>query len=272
MALGELASAAPTSGGVGLPRTRVVIALIYCSSTFGHTRWPLPDTATSWLGLLAVSISYDTNATPHSRVSDANTVSTIAVRSNPPFPSLNTWLTYAHLRLSRPLTGDAPSRLRRQHRLALAASISPLPGKHTASTSACCCRMSSSAVSRRGCLRGCRPVTSCSTFCGRTFTVREGFALTQSCSLCFGVIIALPVATPKEYMNSASYAFGGWENTVGYPDGFAFILGMLTGMVYFLRTRIMLTHCTQCTGRLGKLLNAALQVYIRELLQSLQVI
>jgi hypothetical protein len=50
-------------------------------------------------------------------------------------------------------------------------------------------------------------------------------------SLCLGVIIALPVATPQQYKNTAKYAFGDWTNTSGYPDGFAFILGMLAGEI-----------------------------------------
>ncbi|GBE87110.1 Uncharacterized amino-acid permease [Sparassis crispa] len=45
--------------------------------------------------------------------------------------------------------------------------------------------------------------------------------------LCLAVIIALPAATPKEYMNSASYAFGGFVNMNGWSDGFAFILSFL---------------------------------------------
>ncbi|KAF9237249.1 amino acid/polyamine transporter I [Melanogaster broomeanus] len=45
--------------------------------------------------------------------------------------------------------------------------------------------------------------------------------------LCFVVIIALPVATPGELKNSASYVFGNFTNVSGWPDGFAFILGLL---------------------------------------------
>ncbi|KAJ7268721.1 amino acid permease-domain-containing protein [Mycena haematopus] len=41
------------------------------------------------------------------------------------------------------------------------------------------------------------------------------------------VIIALPVATPKRFHNSASFAFGHFENTSGWPDGYAFILSFL---------------------------------------------
>jgi len=41
------------------------------------------------------------------------------------------------------------------------------------------------------------------------------------------VIIALPVATPKELHNSASFAFGHFENTSGWTDGYAFIMSFL---------------------------------------------
>ncbi|EIN05728.1 APC amino acid permease [Punctularia strigosozonata HHB-11173 SS5] len=45
--------------------------------------------------------------------------------------------------------------------------------------------------------------------------------------LVLGIIIAVPAATPKEFHNSASYAFGGFTNFNGWPDGFAFILSFL---------------------------------------------
>ncbi|OJA10854.1 hypothetical protein AZE42_06122 [Rhizopogon vesiculosus] len=45
--------------------------------------------------------------------------------------------------------------------------------------------------------------------------------------LCFVVIIALPIATPSEYRNSASFAFGDFTNLDGWPSGFAFILSLL---------------------------------------------
>ncbi|KAJ7902108.1 amino acid/polyamine transporter I [Mycena olivaceomarginata] len=41
------------------------------------------------------------------------------------------------------------------------------------------------------------------------------------------VIIALPVATPKQFHNSASFAFGHFENTSGWSDGYAFIMSFL---------------------------------------------
>ncbi|KAG9311034.1 amino acid/polyamine transporter I [Chiua virens] len=46
--------------------------------------------------------------------------------------------------------------------------------------------------------------------------------------LCFAVIIGLPAATPKESMNSASYALGNFSNVNGWPNGYAFILSFLS--------------------------------------------
>jgi len=45
--------------------------------------------------------------------------------------------------------------------------------------------------------------------------------------LCLAVIIALPAATPSEYRNSASYAFGNFDNLNGWTNGYAFILSFL---------------------------------------------
>ncbi|KAI0297037.1 amino acid/polyamine transporter I [Multifurca ochricompacta] len=45
--------------------------------------------------------------------------------------------------------------------------------------------------------------------------------------LCFVVIIALPIATPNELKNSASYALGNFTNLYDWPNGFAFILSFL---------------------------------------------
>ncbi|KAH7925223.1 amino acid transporter [Leucogyrophana mollusca] len=45
--------------------------------------------------------------------------------------------------------------------------------------------------------------------------------------LCLAIIVALPVATPPEFKNSASYALGNFTNTSGWPSGFAFIVGLL---------------------------------------------
>ncbi|KAJ7219749.1 amino acid/polyamine transporter I [Mycena rebaudengoi] len=41
------------------------------------------------------------------------------------------------------------------------------------------------------------------------------------------VIIALPATAPKELHNSASFALGHFENSSGWPDGYAFILSFL---------------------------------------------
>lgn len=45
--------------------------------------------------------------------------------------------------------------------------------------------------------------------------------------LCFVVIIGLPLATPKQYMNTPSFALGSFDNLNGWPDGFAFILSFI---------------------------------------------
>ncbi|TDL24692.1 APC amino acid permease [Rickenella mellea] len=45
--------------------------------------------------------------------------------------------------------------------------------------------------------------------------------------LCFAIIIALPIATPNEFKNSASYALKGFENLNGWPNSFAFILSFI---------------------------------------------
>ncbi|KXN86792.1 hypothetical protein AN958_09643 [Leucoagaricus sp. SymC.cos] len=41
------------------------------------------------------------------------------------------------------------------------------------------------------------------------------------------VIIALPIATPREFVNKASFAFGHFDNVSGWPNGYAFILSFL---------------------------------------------
>lgn len=46
-------------------------------------------------------------------------------------------------------------------------------------------------------------------------------------SLCFVVIVGLPLATPKQYMNTPSFALGSFDNLNGWPDGFAFILSFI---------------------------------------------
>ncbi|CAE6518491.1 unnamed protein product, partial [Rhizoctonia solani] len=45
--------------------------------------------------------------------------------------------------------------------------------------------------------------------------------------LFFGVLIALPAATPSEFMNTASFALGDFTNLSTYPAGFAYILSWL---------------------------------------------
>ncbi|KAG1803597.1 amino acid/polyamine transporter I [Suillus plorans] len=46
-------------------------------------------------------------------------------------------------------------------------------------------------------------------------------------SLCFIIIIALPIATPPDYRNSAKFALGEFTNLAGWPSGFAFILSLM---------------------------------------------
>ncbi|KAG1722545.1 amino acid/polyamine transporter I, partial [Suillus paluster] len=52
------------------------------------------------------------------------------------------------------------------------------------------------------------------------------YTLVNLC-LCFIVIIALPIATPHEYRNTASFALGNFTNLDGWPSGFAFILSLM---------------------------------------------
>ncbi|KAF9004593.1 amino acid/polyamine transporter I [Cyathus striatus] len=46
--------------------------------------------------------------------------------------------------------------------------------------------------------------------------------------LCLAVIIAIPAATPHEFMNNAKYAFGNFTNLSGWNNGYAFILSFLS--------------------------------------------
>ncbi|KAF7984560.1 hypothetical protein HWV62_13765 [Athelia sp. TMB] len=46
-------------------------------------------------------------------------------------------------------------------------------------------------------------------------------------ALILAVLIGLPATTPKEFMNSASYAFGNFDDVSAWPNGFAFILSFL---------------------------------------------
>jgi len=45
--------------------------------------------------------------------------------------------------------------------------------------------------------------------------------------LVLAIIIGLPAATPKEFKNTAKFAFGDFENFNGWPSGYAFILSFL---------------------------------------------
>ncbi|CEL55192.1 putative amino-acid permease C15C4,04c OS=Schizosaccharomyces pombe (strain 972 / ATCC 24843) GN=SPBC15C4.04c PE=3 SV=1 [Rhizoctonia solani AG-1 IB] len=55
----------------------------------------------------------------------------------------------------------------------------------------------------------------------------QSFYVVLNLILFFGVLIALPIATPTEYMNSASFALGDFTNLSTYPAGFAYILSWL---------------------------------------------
>ncbi|EIW55875.1 APC amino acid permease [Trametes versicolor FP-101664 SS1] len=55
----------------------------------------------------------------------------------------------------------------------------------------------------------------------------QGIYVVLNILLCFAIIVALPIATPHEFKNSASYAFGGFANFNGWPNGFAFVLSFL---------------------------------------------
>jgi len=45
--------------------------------------------------------------------------------------------------------------------------------------------------------------------------------------LILAMFIGLPIATPKEFKNTAKYAFGDFENFNGWPSGYAFVLSFL---------------------------------------------
>ncbi|OCH88546.1 APC amino acid permease [Obba rivulosa] len=55
----------------------------------------------------------------------------------------------------------------------------------------------------------------------------QNFGMVLNITLCLAIIIALPAATPKEFRNSPSFAFGGFDNLYGWPNGWAFIMGFL---------------------------------------------
>jgi len=55
----------------------------------------------------------------------------------------------------------------------------------------------------------------------------QSFYVVLNLILFFGVMVALPAATPSEFMNPASYALGDFTNLSTYPSGFAFFLSWL---------------------------------------------
>ncbi|KAJ7683253.1 amino acid/polyamine transporter I [Mycena rosella] len=61
----------------------------------------------------------------------------------------------------------------------------------------------------------------------KTIARLQHFYVFLNIALFLVVIIVLPITTPKELHNSASFAFGRFENTSGWNDGYAFILSFL---------------------------------------------
>ncbi|KAF8999307.1 amino acid/polyamine transporter I [Cyathus striatus] len=55
----------------------------------------------------------------------------------------------------------------------------------------------------------------------------QPYSITLNILLFVALLIALPVATPPEFKNSASFAFGNFENLSLWPSGFAFMLSWL---------------------------------------------
>ncbi|TFK86126.1 APC amino acid permease [Polyporus arcularius HHB13444] len=55
----------------------------------------------------------------------------------------------------------------------------------------------------------------------------QGFYIAFNVLLCLAVIISLAVATPSDFRNSASFAFGGFTSLYDWPNGFAFVLSFL---------------------------------------------
>ncbi|EMD30987.1 hypothetical protein CERSUDRAFT_120199 [Gelatoporia subvermispora B] len=45
--------------------------------------------------------------------------------------------------------------------------------------------------------------------------------------LCVAIVVALPSATPREFMNTPTYALTGYANLYGWPEGWGFILSFL---------------------------------------------
>ncbi|KAL7284284.1 hypothetical protein ACG7TL_001567 [Trametes sanguinea] len=55
----------------------------------------------------------------------------------------------------------------------------------------------------------------------------QGVYVVLNILLILAIIIALPAATPPEFKNTASFAFKGFVNFSGWPNGFAFVLSFL---------------------------------------------
>ncbi|KZV65292.1 amino acid transporter [Peniophora sp. CONT] len=69
--------------------------------------------------------------------------------------------------------------------------------------------------------------TICSVGAVKYIARVQSLITTLNVVLALVVIIALPAATPQKFKNTAAYAFGGFENFSGWPDGFAFLLSFL---------------------------------------------
>ncbi|KIY62151.1 amino acid transporter [Cylindrobasidium torrendii FP15055 ss-10] len=63
---------------------------------------------------------------------------------------------------------------------------------------------------------------------GTTILARlQSFYVVLNILLCLAVIVALPICTPAEYKNTASFALGEFVNLDGWPNGYAFIMSFL---------------------------------------------
>ncbi|KAG1743357.1 amino acid/polyamine transporter I [Suillus occidentalis] len=65
------------------------------------------------------------------------------------------------------------------------------------------------------------------SFGTKVLTKLQGLCTLMNACLCLIIIIALPIATPPDYRNSASLALGDFTNSSGWPSGFAFILSLM---------------------------------------------
>jgi hypothetical protein len=66
-------------------------------------------------------------------------------------------------------------------------------------------------------------LTSCAT---RILARLQNVFVFANFAIIIATFAALPATTPSEERNSADFIFGGWENTSGWVNGFAFIIGI----------------------------------------------